>query len=46
MCVNFAADINREVWKFKFKIIKKNVYLQGVTMYAIVVMWLIHLCTE
>ena len=26
MCVNFAANINREVGKVKFKFILKNVY--------------------
>ena len=36
MCLNFAAVINREVGKVKFKFIKKNVYFTIVAMYAIV----------
>ena len=35
MCLNFAAVINREVGKVKFKFIK-NVYFTIVALYAIV----------
>ena len=34
MCLNSAAVINREVWKVKFKFIKKNVYFNIVALYA------------
>ena len=36
ICLNFAAVINREVGKVKFKFIKKKVYFTIVALYAIV----------
>ena len=50
ICVNFAADINRDVGKVKFKSIKTCIFYhslcRGVAMFAIVGMWLMHLCIE